>query len=154
MSPMTRPLLLCSLFLTAVSPARAQDAATEVRQVIDHLFDGMRRGDSTAVRMAFHPKARLISVAQQNGQTLLNESVPEPFIKAVGTPHDAVWDERISNVVIYVDGDLATAWMDYAFYLGDRLSHCGVNAFQLVREHGVWRTIHLMDTRRREGCWE
>ncbi len=83
---------------------------------------------------------------------MLREDAIDAFVAAVGTPHDEVWDERIWNVQVRVDGNLATAWMDYAFYLGERFSHCGVNAFQLFRGPEGWRIIQIADTRRREGC--
>jgi hypothetical protein len=49
----TSRVLAMALLLLLVShalPANAQTPEDEVRAVIDHLFDGMRAGDSTAVR--------------------------------------------------------------------------------------------------------
>jgi hypothetical protein len=43
--------------------------------------------------------------------------------------------------------------MNYAFYLDDQFSHCGVNAFQLVRMEAGWQIIQITDTRRRECAW-
>ena len=53
------PALL--LWLTMLSTAQAQRPEQAVRQVIDRLFDGMRAGDSTMVRNAFDPTARLVT---------------------------------------------------------------------------------------------
>ncbi|HYJ79808.1 MAG TPA: hypothetical protein VEW03_09420 [Longimicrobiaceae bacterium] len=78
----------------------------------------------------------------------------DAFVRAVGTPHTETWDERISGLEVRIDGPLATAWMNYTFYLDGRLSHCGVNAFQLARTPTGWKTIQITDTRRREGCPE
>ncbi len=50
------------------------------------------------------------------------------------------------------DGRLATAWMQYAFYLEDDLHHCGVNAFQLVRLDDGWVAFSIADTRREQVC--
>ncbi len=74
------------------------------------------------------------------------------FLRAVGTPHAQVYDERIGNERVLVDGPYAIAWTDYTFYLGDRKSHCGIDAFQLVRRPGGWRILGITDTRRRESC--
>ena len=76
------------------------------------------------------------------------------FVKAVGSPHQAMWDERTANAKIHVDGDLAMVWVDYTFYLGERKSHCGVDAFQLVKGADGWKVVTLVDTRRRENCPE
>ena len=121
---------------------------------VRRLIDGMRAGDSTAVRAAFHPLATLASVSIREGRPELrmDPSGVDGFVRAVGTPHDEVWDERVWDVVVQVDGDLATAWVPYAFHLGDTFSHCGVNAITLVRDQAGWRINQLTDTRRRDGC--
>ena len=142
------------LALTLPVPGRAQtDEEAAVRAVVDRLFDAMRAGDSTAVRAVFHPRTRLISVSEIEGQPafeLLEDM--DGFVTAVGTPHDEVWDERIWDVEVRIDGRLATVWADYAFYIGDRLSHCGVDAFQLFKDVDGWKIFEIADTRRREGC--
>jgi hypothetical protein len=131
------------------APAPSQDVE-EVRRAVVRLFDGMRAGDSTVVRAAFHPQARLQTTAIREGQAMLRTDSVGAFVRAVGTPHTEVWDERISNVEIRVDGPLATAWMDYAFYRGDQFSHCGVNAFQFFKGAQGWQIIQITDTRNRE----
>lgn len=137
--------------LVGGSPLAAQTPAEqEVRQVVDRLFDGMRAGDSTVVRASFHPQARLQTTGVQQGQPVIHTDSVGSFVRAVGTPHDEVWDERISNVEVRVDDNLATAWMDYAFYLGDKFSHCGVNAFQFFRGRDGWKITQITDTRRKE----
>jgi len=147
-------LLLAPLMLAALAgspPAAAQAAPEqEVRAVIDGMFNAMRAGDSTALRKLFHPQARLMSAGVRQGTPMLRADSVDTFVRAVGTPHEEVWDERISNVEIRTDGELATAWMDYAFYIGSRFSHCGVNAFQLFRGTDGWKVINITDTRRRE----
>lgn len=122
----------------------------EVEAVLQRLFDAMRRGDSTAVRLAFHPEARLQSAVVREGSPRLLSAPIDDFVRAVGSPHEEVWDERISGLEIRVDDPLATAWMEYRFHLGEHLSHCGVNAMQLVRGPEGWRILQIVDTRRTE----
>lgn len=144
-------LTFLALVLLAATPAGAQDdAGAEVRLVIERLFEGMRSGDSTMVRSVFHPDARLLTTAVRDGDPVVQVGSIDEFVRAVGTPHDEVWDERISNLEIRVDDPLATAWMDYRFHLGDTFSHCGVNAFQLFRSEQGWRVLQITDTRHRE----
>jgi putative lumazine-binding protein len=156
-------ITLAALALLALAPAaplRAQQttgaaAEAEVAAVIRRLFDGMRAGDSTVVRSVFHPAARLMTTGvRPDGQPVVRADSIDAFVRAVGTPHEQVWDERIDGLEVRVDGPLATAWMRYTFYAGDRLSHCGVNAFQLFRAAEGWKVIQITDTRRREGCPE
>ena len=151
----TRPILaafLMLLFAGYAAPASAQTPEEEVRATIDNLFDGMRAGDSTAVRATFHKNATLASSFTREGAPMLQAGSVDAFVNAVGGPHDLVWNEKIWDVTIHVRDNLAMAWMDYAFFLGDQLSHCGVNSFQLVRTEEGWKTVHLIDTRQQEGC--
>jgi hypothetical protein len=90
----------------------------------------------------------------REGEPQLRPGNHEEWVKAVGTPHDKPWDERIWDPVVHIDGLLATAWTPYAFYLGDELLHCGVNAFQLYHGSEGWKIIRITDTRRREDCEE
>ncbi|MEX0746530.1 MAG: nuclear transport factor 2 family protein [Rhodothermales bacterium] len=145
-------LLLLALTLVLAAPAAAQSPEDDARAVIDRMFDGMRSGDSTMVRSAFHSDARLMTTFTREGKPMLQTGSIDGFVKAVGTPHDEVWDERIWDVEINVDDNLASAWMKYAFYLGNTFSHCGVNAFQLAKTESGWKVIQVADTRRAVAC--
>jgi hypothetical protein len=147
--------MLAVLLATAAGAgSAAAQAATpeqEVKAVVDRLFNAMRAADSAAVHALFHPQARLQTTALRQGEPMLRTDSLEAFLRAVGTPRTEVWDERVSNLEIRPDGELATAWMDYAFYLDNRFSHCGVNALQLFRtKDRGWQIIQIIDTRRRE----
>ena len=145
-----RNILLLVLSLLLSTAAMAQSPEDEVQAVIERMFDGMRAGDSTMVRSVFHPEARLMTTFTRDGKPMVHGGNIDGFVEAVGQPHDQVWDERISDVEIRIDDNLATAWMKYAFYLGDTFSHCGVNAFQLARTEEGWKVIQIADTRRKE----
>ena len=129
----------------------AQDA--EILKPIHQLFDGMRAGDSTTVRGAFMPSAILETIlTNKEGIVKVKKGVLQDFVSAVGTPHEKQWDEKIWSYKIRQDGNLATVWTDYTFYLGNELSHCGTNSFTLVNQISGWKIKHLIDTRRRNNC--
>lgn len=144
-------LSACASRMPASAPVGPADQAA-VMATVHRLFDAMRAGDSTAARSVFLPDASMASVSVRDGVPTVQRGSVDRFVQAIGTPHDQVWDEKIWNPEVRVDGDLATAWMDYAFYLGDRFSHCGVDAFQMLRTSEGWKIFHLADTRRQEPC--
>ena len=135
------------------TPAVSADAKA-VMAVVSRLFDGMRKGDSAMVRSVFDSRVRMITIAARNGvRRVTVEDGADNFAKAVGTPHSEVWDERIANEKVFIDGDLASVWVDYAFFAGPRFSHCGVDHFLLTRsDAGAWSILELSDTRRTTGC--
>jgi len=49
---------------------------------------------------------------------------------------------------------MANACSPYEFWYMEKMSHCGVNSFQLKKEGDAWKIIYLVHTRRRSGCTE
>ena len=142
-------MLLGTMFLSA------QDEKEAVIEVVKNLFDGMRAGDSTAVQYAFLGVVETKTVfTDKEGNPQMRTGSSSKFATAVGTPHDEVWDEKIWSYEVQVDGVLASVWTEYTFYLGDKMSHCGVNNFQLHKTNSGWKIIQLVDTRRRTNCSE
>lgn len=143
-------LLLILLFPAFAHTQKAEKK--EVRKVIDQLFDGMRKGDSSQVRKIFFPGAVLsTSFVNSKGEAKLHSDSIISFINAIGTPHKEVWDERLLSCEIRIDDNLATVWTKYAFYVDNVYSHEGVNAFQLAKTDGSWKILVITDTRRKKN---
>ncbi len=119
---------------------------------IHHMFDGMRAGDSSMIASAFTKNATLESYIASDEGVKTHTTKASEFIKSAGQPHDKVWNEVIWSYDIRKDGPLATVWTEYTFYHGDRLSHCGVNAFQLIQQDDDWKIARITDTRKRDNC--
>ncbi|GAB5408331.1 MAG: nuclear transport factor 2 family protein [Balneolaceae bacterium] len=152
---MYKSVLFLMLSILMSIPLNAQTQEQEVQSVIETLFDGMRAGDSTMVASAFSRDAIMQTIANnQAGEVIKREGNLSQFLTAVGTPHEQVWDERIGGYEIKIDGDLASAWTPYQFYVGDNFSHCGVNSFNLAKMAGEWKIIYIVDTRRTSNCVE
>lgn len=147
-------VLALGLLVPSVSHAQSDSAA--VLAVMKRLFDGMRAGDSAMVRSTFHPKMSTMTTAAPNkdGVPTANFGNMDGFAKAVGTPHAEVWDERVYKPEVRIDGSLATIWVEYSFFVGPKLSHCGIDAFQLAKEGTEWKIVAIADTRRKTGCKE
>lgn len=140
-------LALCSL--PAASVAAQSVTHDSVYAVVTQLFDRMRARDTTAMRAAFAPGAILQSISAQG----LRGDPLEGWLNSVASaPAEVVLDERLGERVVQVRGGLATVWVDYWFFVGDRFSHCGVDAITLARMRDGWRITAIADTREREGC--
>lgn len=142
-------LILFPIWLTA----QADQEWAAVKAPIQQLFDGMRAGDSAAVRKAFVPGASMYTaMAGQDGAPVLRRGDLGRFVKYVGQVEAGAMDERIWSYDIRVDGLLATAWAPYTFFRNGALSHCGTNAFELFKTQSGWKIAHITDTRNTEGC--
>ena len=136
----------------AAAPAPADEKAA-VLATVRALFDAMRRGDSAAVRAVFVPNPQLSTMlVGRDGAPRLDTGNLDDFVKAVGTPHAEVWDERTHDEEVRIDGTMAVAWTPYDFDAGSTFSHCGVDAFLHARQATGWKIVALADTRRKAGC--
>ena len=135
------------------SPPVFSPEKKEVIATVQRLFDGMRAGDSSVVRAVFHPSATLqTAMADSKGIPMLRTSSVDRFVEAVGMPHDEIWDEKIWSYSVQIDGNLATVWTPYTFFLGEKMSHCGVNSFLLFHGEEGWKIFNIADNRRTVGC--
>jgi hypothetical protein len=143
--------LLVALFTFSAAPAlRAQSSDHDAAYaVITRLFDGMRTRDTASMRTAFAPGASLNSVSAAGVRT---DAIDAWIASVASAPSGVVLDERLGDRVVQVSGDLASVWVEYWFFAGERFSHCGVDAFVLARTSGSWRILSVADTRQREGC--
>ncbi len=147
---MRRVLLLAVLAIAAPATLAAQTPEHDAAfAVVTKLFDGMRSRDTAAMRAAFVPGASLQSI----GPTGVRTDAIEAWLNSVASaPAGVLLDERVGTPIIQVNGDLASVWVDYWFFAGERFSHCGVDVFALARQAGTWRIMSVADTRRRDGC--
>jgi hypothetical protein len=147
-------ILISFLALSSFSVfAQGGPSETEaVKKVINQLFDGMRKGDSAMVSSTFSKGMILQSISDREGSVMVRTEKADGFLKAVGTPHTEMWDERITFDQVLIDARLASVWTSYKFYIGDKFSHCGVNSFQMVKEKDGWKIVYLIDTRRKGDC--
>jgi hypothetical protein len=143
-------LTLLLVASTGLFAQKQPDPKVAIRAVIETFFEGMRKGDSAMVAQTLHPEADLYTTFfDRSGVPQVVSETVAGFLEAVSTPREEIWDERISNVKIQVSDNLASVWMDYAFYVDKTLSHKGVNAIQLVFLNGSWKILHITDTRER-----
>ncbi|WP_420149850.1 nuclear transport factor 2 family protein [Spirosoma sp.] len=140
------------LLLLATLPVFAQTNTDEaaVSTTIKQLFDGMRKNDSTQVKNAFLPGATLQTIvkSKEGNVSVRNEDIGK-FAASVAKAPPSSLDEQLTGMEIKIDAELATAWTPYTFYYQSKKSHCGVNAFTLVKVNGNWKIQNIIDTRRK-----
>jgi hypothetical protein len=107
------PALRAQAAATAPAPSATEERAA-VLGVVKALFDGMRKGDSAAVRAVFHPDVQLTTMLVRQGTPVVEVDSLVTFLRAVGKPHDVVWDERTYDEEVRIDGTLAQVWAPYA----------------------------------------
>lgn len=144
---------IITLFVLVAYCGFAQQTDDAIQTPIKTLFLAMEKGDSALLRSAFHSDVLLITVLEKEGKfTLRKETDLKGFATAIGTPHADIYYEPIWGVKTEQDGNFAQVWAKYAFYLGNKFSHCGVDTFQLIKTDKGWKIFYLADTRQKVGC--
>lgn len=148
-------LSLCFIALTFFSNAMLimNNEKKDIKKVIEQLFDAVRTADKVKAEAVFRPEALLQTVyVTKEGITVVKEESLKEFIEALGTPREDVWDERVQSFEIHTDGLIATVWTPYKFFVNGKFSHCGNNAFVLVKTQQGWKISSIIDTRRKNNC--
>lgn len=124
-----------------------EEARVAVERATYALFEAMEQKDTAALRTLIHPRAQIVSVSERGvGVRTVDEWIPT-VARNPEVLRERMWDARVE-----VDGNLATLWAPYDFHLGERFSHCGMDAFTFVREGGAWKLMTVAFTGRTAGC--
>ncbi|HEY2854475.1 MAG TPA: nuclear transport factor 2 family protein [Gemmatimonadaceae bacterium] len=140
--------------LAGAAPAHAQDGdRAAVLATVQKVFDAMRTRDTSLLRQAFDTTARLVGVSTRGGPPAVRLTMPTAFGGAIASaPAGDVWNERIYDPEVRIDGDVAQVWAYYTFHRNKAFSHCGVDAFMLLKVGSDWKITQLADSRRTTGC--
>jgi hypothetical protein len=150
---MKRISFLLTVLAVTGTTVVAQSTEDSVKAAVNLLFTAMKNADAALLKTAFSDSAVLQTITRnKEGNTVVRTDKVSDFADFLGKQQKGDADERIQFETVKIDGPLAIAWTPYTFYYKGKLSHCGVNSFQLVRLNGTWKIQYIIDTRRREGC--
>lgn len=130
---------------------QAREDETAVMSVVNRLFESMQARQGEIVRGLFIADGRLVSTQMRQGQPSVRVLTRDEFAKLVMETKEA-YRERMFEPEVRVQGDLATVWGRYDFHVGERLTNCGVNSFQLLRTPDGWKIAHVASTVLTAGC--
>jgi hypothetical protein len=145
------PLLVAIGLAPRLSHAQESDRAA-ILATVQKVFDAMRTRDTALLTQAFDSTARLVGVSAR-GTPAVSLTAPSQFGASIArAPAGDVWTERIFDPEVKIDGTVAQVWAYYTFHRNATFSHCGVDAFMLVKVGSAWKITQLADSRRTQGC--
>jgi ketosteroid isomerase-like protein len=117
---------------------------------VQSLLASFNAGDSAAMLRLVYPDGRVTATGtRSNGSGLRQQSWTE-FAARV-TPQ-ATFQETIGDPAVEVDGDVAMVWAPFVVRIGGKVSNCGFDHFDLVRDNGAWKVMNLTFSSRVTGC--
>lgn len=143
---MKKAFILLVLLVTQISFAQEK----EIQQTIETFFEAFHQRDSVKLQSVCSDNLVLHSISESGNGTKLSVEKASNFYKSIASiPLTMKFEEKILSYNIQVDGAMAHAWTPYEFYVNGKLSHSGVNSFQLFKENEVWNVVYILDTRRK-----
>lgn len=144
----------CAAVVLAAPAVRAQDAErAAVIATVQKMFDAMRTRDTALLKQVFDSSGRLVGVSTRNGPPTVTLTTPSQFGVAITrAPAGDVWNERIYDPEVKIEAGVAQVWAYYTFHRNTTFSHCGIDAFTLVKVGDAWKITQVADTRRTTNC--
>jgi hypothetical protein len=138
-----------AILLTLISIQLITAREADVRKSIGIFFEGLHTADTLKIKSVCIDGLVLQSVSYKGGESILTTENAAAFYRSIASiPATVQVEERLLSYTIHTDGAMAHAWTPYEFYINGKLSHSGVNSFQLYNDKGVWKVAYIMDTRR------
>jgi len=141
--------LLCSFGVSAQA-----DEQMAVQKTIEDFFAGFHAQDSMKIKATVSEGVVMQRISEkEDGTGELRTDDFHKFLKGiVSIPKDRKFEEKITSYDIKIDGAMANAWTGFEFWMDGKLSHCGVNSFQLYNDGTGWKIFYLVDVGRNKGC--
>lgn len=144
-----KSIIFSVLILFALSAAafgQKTDDKTAALAVVNQLFSEMAAANPPGIIALHTPEAQLAAIRKtKDGKMRLDVINREAFSKFF-TDKTAVIEERMYEQKVVVDGDWAMVWGRYVFFVGNKISHCGINQFNLARTSEGWRLANGAST--------
>lgn len=143
------------MLLVAVSLfAQKADDSNDAMAVVNKLWAEMAAANPAGIVALHNPGAQLVAVIKtKEGKTVVRNLTVDEFSKGFADKTHTVKEDMYTSEV-RVDGDLASVWGRYVFFVDGKVSHCGIDAFHLVRADGVWKIGGIASTIDAGGCTE
>ncbi len=120
---------------------------------INGFMAALRTKDAAAMSQHVDSLTRFTLIRPtREGGTRVMVLTGAQFVGLVTQPGQPGIDEPLRNPVVHVSGDLASVWAEYQVRRDTTVTHCGFDAFHLVRSGGRWKFLNISDTFQPTGC--
>jgi len=138
---------------TKLPPAQALPPPAPEEQAvlapINRMFAGMAAKDGAAILAQSRPEGRLTGVSDAGTKGYSWGDFAAQFKPGDGP---ALEERLVGAPAIEIDGNIAMVWSSYIFLVDGKLSHCGIDHFDLVRDAGGWKVLNITWTKRTTNC--
>lgn len=140
--------LLPASVLAQGSDAKEREA---ILATVQKFFDSIATRDAAAARSVLVLDGRIVSAVDGEGPARVRSRTFQEFVDGLGTGNQKFL-ERFWNPEVRIQGPIAVVWTPYDFWIDGKFSHCGIDAFDMVKTPEGWKISGGVYTVQREGC--
>lgn len=146
-------ILILSLASIAGVAQKTDEDKKAVLAVVQKLFDEMAAANAAGILATGTADNQLVTIQKmRDGKTRISAINGEQFTKFFTKP--GAIKEVMYDPKTHIDGDWAMVWGRYVFFAEGKLSHCGINQFNLVRTESGWKIANGASTIDPNDCTE
>jgi hypothetical protein len=119
--------------------------------VVQKFLDSLAERDSSMAREILLSDGQYYRVREDSDNLDIKRKTHLDFIEDLSNTEDA-YHERIWEPTVMVHGRIAVVWAQYDFHANGEFSHCGVDAFTLIKTQDGWKIAGTVYTVEPEGC--
>jgi Putative lumazine-binding len=132
------PIAIALLVTAALSAQSANSEKDAVLKAVQTFFDTMAAKDVEGARKILQPQGRFHAMRMRDGKPDVRAFSNEEYFADLQASKQRM-RERIWNPDVRINGLIATVWAPYDFWIDGKLSHCGIDAFDLIRTEEGWK---------------
>ena len=145
--------IVLGLSLVVTLHAQKANDNAAVLGVVQKLFDEMAAANAAGILSTGTADNQLTAIRKtRDGKTTVSVINGEQFTKFFTKP--GAIKEVMYAPKVDIDGDWAMVWGRYVFFSEGKLSHCGINQFNLVRTDAGWKIANGASTIDPNACNE
>jgi hypothetical protein len=133
---------LLSLVLSMVVAISGQSTGKEreaVMKTVQAFFDTMTAHDVEGARQILQPQGRFHAMTMKDGKPDVRAFSNEEYFADLQAGSKRKMQERIWNPEIRINGLIANVIAPYDFWIDGKFSHCGIDAFDLIKTEEGWK---------------
>jgi len=134
-----------------VTAQSASESETQVVATVERFFFAMAERDPALARSVLTEDGHYYALRGTGADVTPELHTFADFVRGLEGPGRIVI-ERMWDPEVDVRGGIATVWTPYDLYVDGTFSHCGIDAFSLVKAEGDWKIAGIVFTAEPEGC--
>ena len=144
-------VIFAAFCFALVAQPQAEEKA--VIAAVQRLFDAMASHDRAAAQAVLMSEGRYFSVRDSGAGAAIGGTTHGEFAERLAGGKQEM-RERMWNPRVLVHGRIAVVWTPYDFHRDRKFSHCGVDAFNLIKTSEGWKIAGFIYTVEPTGCPE